>query len=257
MLTNKKGIVSVVNDELDISQLFHDTLCSIDGICVLSFNDPVVAQDHFTHNIDDYILVVSDLRMPGLSGLDLLKKVKRLHQQVRTILMTAYGDENEKDFAYIDEGVVDKFIEKPITVNCLCEAVGNQLLEYQLQTGIKLSARHTIPHQNISSGNQNLTDKQGNIEVPNDVVPGISPSVQINQQSNIDHFTKRMEEVYFLICESCFWCASFIRNKTTFANCPLCRNGKINCIPIGKDNDCFIDCQSKGVELKLANNIRR
>lgn len=44
-----KRIVSIVDDELDITELFHDAICgSIYGISVVTFNDPVLALVHFT-----------------------------------------------------------------------------------------------------------------------------------------------------------------------------------------------------------------
>jgi YesN/AraC family two-component response regulator len=44
----------------------------------------------------DYALVISDLRMPGLNCLELLKKVKTWNPKVRTILMSAYNFEEEE-----------------------------------------------------------------------------------------------------------------------------------------------------------------
>src|ERR1051325_7005259 len=91
--TNKK-IISVVDDEIDISKLFRDALCkNMDGVDVVSFNDPVTALEHFTDNKVSYALVISDLRMAGLNGLELLKKVKNSNSNssVRTILMSAYN----------------------------------------------------------------------------------------------------------------------------------------------------------------------
>lgn len=55
-------IVSIVDDELDITELFRDAICdSIDGISVFTFNDPIIALEHFTDNKQDYALVISDL----------------------------------------------------------------------------------------------------------------------------------------------------------------------------------------------------
>ena len=85
MSTNKR-IVSIVDDDIYIAQLFHQALSeNIDGISVFSFNDPIMAFEHFTENKENYALVISDLRMPGLNGLELLKKVKDSNPKVRTI----------------------------------------------------------------------------------------------------------------------------------------------------------------------------
>ena len=129
--TNKK-IISVVDDEIDISKLFRDALCkNMDGVDVVSFNDPVTALEHFTDNKVSYELVISDLRMAGLNGLELLKKVKNSNSRVRTILMSAYNFEEDDLFQkYVKEGVIDSTIEKPVTIHRLCQRVKDELEVY-------------------------------------------------------------------------------------------------------------------------------
>ena len=133
-------IVSIVDDELDITELFHDAVCgSIDGVSVVSFNDPVIALEHFTQNKERYALVISDFRMPNLTGLELLKKVKKFKSNVRTILVSAYEVEYNAVFQrYMQESIIDSFIEKPVTINQLCQRVRDEFQVYQLATGSQL-----------------------------------------------------------------------------------------------------------------------
>jgi DNA-binding NtrC family response regulator len=135
-VSSSTKIVSIVDDELDITELFHDAVCdSIDGVSVVSFNDPVIALEHFTQNKERYALVISDFRMPNLTGLELLKKVKKLKLNVRTILVRAYEVEyNAVIQRYMQEGIIDSFIEKPVTVNQLCQRVRDEFQVYQLAT---------------------------------------------------------------------------------------------------------------------------
>jgi len=87
-------IISIVDDELDITELFRDAICdSIDGISVVTFNDPIIALEHFADNKQYYALVISDLRMPSINGLELLKRIKSSSPNVRTILMSAFNFE--------------------------------------------------------------------------------------------------------------------------------------------------------------------
>lgn len=122
-------IIGIIDDDPDITQLFHDVLReNVDGISVFAFNDPVNAFEHFTENKESYALVISDLRMPGLNGLELLKKVKRSNPKVRTILMSAYNfEEYEAYQKYMEEHVIDSTIEKPVTINKLCQSVRDEL----------------------------------------------------------------------------------------------------------------------------------
>ena len=133
---NNKRIVSIVDDEIHTAKLFHEALHeNIDGISVFSFNDPITAFKHFTENKDDFVLVISDLRMPGLNGLELLKKVKTSNPEVRTILMSAYNFEEDILFLkYMEEGIIDSTIDKPVTMNRLYQRVGDELQANQLTT---------------------------------------------------------------------------------------------------------------------------
>ena len=131
-MTANKKIVSVVDDDLNTTELFHIALSeNIDGISVVSFNDPVIALEHFAANKDAYVLVISDLRMPSLNGLELLKKVKSSNPKVRTILMSAYNfDEDLIFLKYMEEGIIDSSIDKPVTMNRLYQRVRDELNAY-------------------------------------------------------------------------------------------------------------------------------
>jgi two-component system response regulator YesN len=135
MSPNSK-IVSVVDDDFATTKTFQEALSeNIDGINVISFNDPVIALEHFTENKNAYALVIADLRMPGLNGLELLKKVKTSSPNVRTILMSAYSFEEDILFLkYMEEGIIDSTIDKPVTMNRLFQTVRNELQAGQLTT---------------------------------------------------------------------------------------------------------------------------
>ena len=122
-------MVSVADDDVGTATFFHEALHqNIDGISVFSFTDPVEAFEHFIENKENYALVISDLRMPGLNGLELLKKVKTSNPKVRTILMSAYNFEEEEKFQqYMEESVINSTIEKPVTMNRLYERVREHL----------------------------------------------------------------------------------------------------------------------------------
>ncbi len=108
-----------------------------------------------------------------------------------------------------------------------------------------------------SSDSQFLAEVQREVGVSDKVRQGTSPLVEINPQLDIDNYAKLTKGRYFLICESCLWCASYIKKQTTFTKCPHCHNGEIDCMPIGEDENYLFDySHSKGVELKFANNIR-
>jgi DNA-binding response OmpR family regulator len=46
-LVNKRGLIAVVDDELDIAQLFRDALQSTNGFTIFAFTKPQTAFEHF------------------------------------------------------------------------------------------------------------------------------------------------------------------------------------------------------------------
>ena len=132
-------IVSIVDDEIDSTKLFNDALYgNIDGIRVITFNDPIIALQDFIENKENYALVISDLIMPDLNGLELLKKIKKLNDKVRTMLINAMDIENDVVFQhYLQLGIIDSYIPKPVTINQLCQKVRDELLVYQLAINLK------------------------------------------------------------------------------------------------------------------------
>lgn len=132
-------IVSIIDDEVDITELFRGAICgSIDGVSVVAFNDPKVALEHFADYKQDYALVISDLRMPTLNGLELLKRIKSSSPNVRTILMSAYDLEFDELYQrYMDEGIIDSSIEKPVTIDALYQRVRDEFQVYQLKLHLR------------------------------------------------------------------------------------------------------------------------
>ncbi len=59
-------------------------------------------------------VVITDLAMPGLSGLDLLRKIKTVNFRTQVIIITAYGSEDKRE-ASKKLGAAD-FVEKPFDI---------------------------------------------------------------------------------------------------------------------------------------------
>jgi len=73
----------------------------------------------------EYRMVISDMQMPGLGGMDVLKEVKKTTPHVPVLLITAFGT-IEKAVEAVKEGAVD-FILKPFTLDSLEETVEKAL----------------------------------------------------------------------------------------------------------------------------------
>ena len=126
-------MVSIVDDDPDIIMLFHEALKSISGITIFTFTDPILALEHFQVNEYAYVLVLSDFKMPGLNGMEFLKKIKELNSFVRTILMTAFQIEDKVFSEYTKKKIINAFLQKPIGIHDLLKEVNTQLHSYEMQ----------------------------------------------------------------------------------------------------------------------------
>ena len=112
--------VAVIDDEMDLAYLFKDALSQIDGIQVFVFSDPNLALEHFQINLQHYRLVITDHRMPGMAGIELLEKIKAINPAVTRILMSAFEIQDEQ---FQERNCVDKFLQKPILMSNLINEV--------------------------------------------------------------------------------------------------------------------------------------
>jgi DNA-binding NtrC family response regulator len=62
-------------------------------------------------NRERFDLVITDIKMPGMSGLELLAQIKKHYPQLEVIVMTAYGSEDKKEEAMRNGATF--YLEKP------------------------------------------------------------------------------------------------------------------------------------------------
>ena len=132
-VSNNNRIVVIVDDDLEITLLFREALKDISRVKIFTFTDPVLALEHFQVNEYAYVLVISDFKMPGLNGMEFLKKIKALNPFVRTILMTAFEIEDKIFREYTKNKIIDAFLQKPIGMHDLIKEVDTQLHSYENQ----------------------------------------------------------------------------------------------------------------------------
>ena len=126
----KKRLIAIVDDEPDILKLYQDFFTKIKGISIFTFTDPLMALEHFRMNKNEYVLVISDLRMPNLDGLELVKLIKDLNPLVRTILMTAFAIKDDLFQEYLREEIINDILQEPILLPDLYDQVRKQLRMY-------------------------------------------------------------------------------------------------------------------------------
>jgi response regulator RpfG family c-di-GMP phosphodiesterase len=122
--------MAVVDDEIDLASLFKDALSQIPNVQVFAFSDPLLALEHFQHNQKYYLCIISDYRMPGLNGVELLSKIKQINHEVTSILISAFEIDNETSK---NCNFIDKFLQKPITMGDLLTEVRKYISKVEVQ----------------------------------------------------------------------------------------------------------------------------
>jgi DNA-binding NtrC family response regulator len=112
----------VVDDDPDIVQVLKLGLLK-NRFLVNAFTNPEEALQSFKSNAESYCLVLSDVRMPGFSGIQLAKKVKEINPAVKTVLMTAFEVRDSEFSKVFPSTQVDGFVQKPIGINDLTNKI--------------------------------------------------------------------------------------------------------------------------------------
>ena len=114
--------IVVIDDNADITDIIKMSL-EKDGHVVDIFNDPFLALKYFKSDSYKSELVISDVRMPGMSGLELVARIKRINPKVKVIFMTAFEINNiNVELEKFDYEIAEIF-QKPIFMRNLRKMV--------------------------------------------------------------------------------------------------------------------------------------
>ncbi|AJD42334.1 response regulator [Rhizobium sp. SEMIA 4085] len=118
-------LILVVDDEPDIELLFRQQFRRDlrAGRFVMEFAQSAPAALKRIADAADVtlILILSDVNMPGMSGLELLPKARSIRPDVPVIMITAYGDPDTKQKAL--ENGAEALLTKPIDFAALREEI--------------------------------------------------------------------------------------------------------------------------------------
>jgi two-component system, chemotaxis family, chemotaxis protein CheY len=116
--------ILVVDDERDIQTLFEQRFRKeireklVEFIFAFSGEEALAYLNRHEH---EAVLILSDINMPGMSGLELLGKIKQKYLKPPPVVMmiTAYGD--AENFNIAKQLGADDFLTKPVDFNLLKE----------------------------------------------------------------------------------------------------------------------------------------
>jgi DNA-binding NtrC family response regulator len=112
----------IVDDDSDIVQVLKMGLLQ-NGFSVEAFTNPQEALQSFKSDAESYCLVLSDIRMPSLSGIQLSKKIKEVNPNVKVVLMTAFEIRDNEFSKVFPSTQVDGFVQKPIGIKDLTDKI--------------------------------------------------------------------------------------------------------------------------------------
>jgi two-component system NtrC family sensor kinase len=194
----------LIDDEPDILRVLSMSL-KADGYDVVSAQNGPEGIAAFEKEKPD--IVITDIKMPGMDGIEVLKKIKDLNTDTEVIIITGHGD-IENAIEALKHGASD-FINKPIRDEALAIALGRarekfdirqQLKEYttDLEKKVDAATRELRRRSNfqinlIRSSNDGIvaTDKDLKIVIFNPTareIFGFTPSETINKMQATELF---------------------------------------------------------------------
>jgi len=121
--------ILVVDDEADVESMFRQhfrrDLRSGRFIMEFALSAPAALERVKVIADDSLILILSDINMPGMSGLEMLPKMRAERPNVPVIMITAYGDEETRRHA-IAQGAIG-LLTKPIDFTLLRVEIDTRL----------------------------------------------------------------------------------------------------------------------------------
>ena len=110
--------ILVIDDDEDILNLFSDFLKK-EGYGVTSFLDPLKALEEIHRRPQRYSIIITDVRMPGISGIELIRRIRKINHDIKVIIISAFelNGEDLRNIRY------DNFIEKPVHMQYLAQTI--------------------------------------------------------------------------------------------------------------------------------------
>jgi CheY-like chemotaxis protein/predicted transcriptional regulator len=124
---SKKKTIMIVDDEEDIAQTYEHILSSV-GYEVSTFIDPRLALHEYVSDPSLYDLLVLDIRMPAINGLQLYQSIKAINPACRAIFVSAL-DAAREVVSILPGTRAQDIIQKPVSNRQFLTAVNGALVQ--------------------------------------------------------------------------------------------------------------------------------
>ncbi len=119
--------ILIVDDEEELTILYKEFVRTM-GYDAVSFTSPLLALKHYKQRVDKYSLVITDLRMPGMCGLEFANKIRELNSSVKIFLITAFDIADIESKWAVGTAKIDKVIQKPIKLSMLKKTIDQDVV---------------------------------------------------------------------------------------------------------------------------------
>jgi len=117
--------IMVVDDELDLLRMVEMYLKAW-NFEVDAFSDPVEALRFFQKNASFFSLILTDIRMPRMTGLELAQHILQIKPDMKIMLMTAFQVDS-LELSALPIVKYEDILEKPFRLKQICDGVKKQL----------------------------------------------------------------------------------------------------------------------------------
>ena len=191
-----------------LDKLFKKVYVAVDGKDGLEI---------YRKNIDDIDVIVTDINMPNINGLDMIKEMNKLKKSIPSIVTTAHSDSTNLLTA-IDINI-DKYITKPIQIKELTISIVELALKYKRINDIENLAKNLVQKttQNDKKNdvlNNELEILKNKYLYLNSIVDNMVVNFKIDKHGNIKEVSNKFKILFgytdiigknisVLKCESC------------------------------------------------------
>ena len=119
--------ILIIDDDMDMAIIFKIVFKKA-GYNAISFTDPLLAIEHFKSNPTFYSLILTDLRMPNKSGIELANEIRTINPTVNIWLTTAFMLEDFSNDSSFKSARINRIIEKPIKVSNLIKIINKEII---------------------------------------------------------------------------------------------------------------------------------
>ena len=122
-MTKYKAVI--VDDHKIFGEGFGALLESNNFRVLRIFQNPKLALDYFKKN-NDIEIVFCDINMPSISGIDLLKLIKKINNEIKVIMISMYTDKNIINKTF--KNSADGYLSKNCSIDDITQAVKNSFI---------------------------------------------------------------------------------------------------------------------------------